>query len=151
MLDSALLTNDAFPSVELGRPVARTQPRVLVGIRDHAFRRIIASVLGEAAEIVEACTPADVLFEVRRSKVDDELHRPIHAAVLDARKDPEGVLDTLEHVRRTHGRIALVVLAGHHADDFFVDAVLRQGAHLVKVPLRSHDLHATLRAALQSR
>lgn len=155
MLDAAALrtTEDAFPAMGLGEvtELSAPMPRVLVGIRDHAFRRIIASVLGEASEVIEACTPDDVLFEVRRSTVQDEMHRPIHAAVLDARKDPDAVLETLERVRRTHGRIALVVLTGHHADETFVEATQRLGAHLVKVPLRSHDLHATVQSALRAR
>lgn len=138
MLGSAYATS--------GAPV-----RVLVGIQDHGFRRIISSVIrAEGPEVVETCNETDLLFELLRSRQPStgelDLRWPVSAIVADLRKDADRALETLAKIQLIHPEVAVILLVGRVTEAFESEAT-RRGATLLALPMTSQNLRAALTAA----
>ena len=125
--------------------------RVLVGIQDHGFRRIISSVIrNEGPEVVETCNETDLLFELLRSRQPStgelDLRWPVSAIVADMRRDGARALDTLAKIRVIHPDVAVILLVGRVTESFAAEAS-RQGAHLLALPMSSQNLRSALQMA----
>ncbi len=135
MLGSAFATSEA--------PV-----RVLVGIQDHGFRRIISSVIrAEGPEVVETCNETDLLFELLRSRQPStgelDLRWPVSAIVADLRKDGDRALGTLAKIRVIHPEVAVILLVGRVSEQLAA-AAARHGATLLALPMSSQNLRSAL-------
>ncbi len=117
--------------------------RVLVAMRDHALRRIVASVLRrDGIDAIEAFDENQTLEEIRRVTPD----RRIEAVLVDARREPDSVAETIARVRAADSRLSVIALVVRRDDEFVATATSR-GAVVLRLPMTSRDLRATLDAA----
>lgn len=138
---------NAFGTSEGEAPV-----RVLVGIGDHGFRRIISSVIrAEGPEVVETCNETDLLFELLRSRQPStgelDLRWPVSAIVADMRREGARALDTLAKIRVIHPDVSVIMLVGRVSEAFEMQA-RSHGAHLLALPMSSQNLRSALAVAL---
>lgn len=116
--------------------------KVLVSMRDHALRRIVANALRkDGMEVVEAFDEAGALDEMRRRS-----NRRIEALLLDARRETQSVIAAIARARAVDPRLAIVALVVR-CDDEFVAGATDAGAIVLRLPMTSRDLRATLDAA----
>lgn len=117
--------------------------RVIVSMRDHALRRIVASVLrGDEIDAIEAFDDPQTLDELKRSTAE----RRVEAVLVDARRDPFAAITTIAKARAADPSLALIALMVRRDDDF-VRAATSRGAVVLRLPMTSRDLRATLDAA----
>src|SRR3954470_25060400 len=117
--------------------------RVIVSMRDHALRRIVASVLRrDGIDAIEAFDDEQTLEELRRSTPE----RRVEAILVDARRDSFAAITTIARMRGCDASLALIALQVRRDDDFALAATNR-GAVVLRLPMTSRDLRATLDAA----
>lgn len=137
---SEILEPPGFESATRGE--AAPARRVIVSMRDHALRRIVASVLRrDDIDVIEAFDDPQTLDELRRAT-----DRRVEAVLVDARRDSFAAITTIAKARAADPGLALIALMVRRDDDF-VRAATTRGAVVLRLPMTSRDLRATLDAA----
>ena len=118
---------------------------VLVAMREHSLRRILAGALRcTGFDVVEAFDDADAIDEIVHAD------RPFDAILRDGRRDPEAVLDALSRIRHADAEAPVLLLVGRTTHPAFAGEARRLGAELLGLPITATELRALL-ATLPSR
>lgn len=128
---------DVVVSGESPALFAQPKPRIVVSMRDHALRRMVAAVMrvDSDLDVIETFGEPDLFAEMSRA--------PVESIVIDARRDPIGALDTLSSIRE-RSRIPVVLVVMSKPDDAFVDAASRLGGSLLRIPVTTSALKAAV-------
>jgi DNA-binding response OmpR family regulator len=115
--------------------------RVLVGMRDHALRRIVSAVLrADGVDAVEAFDETATLHEIRRRLRPD---RRFEAVLLDARRDSDSVLATVARIRAADPSLTVMALIVR-PDEELVEKATARGAKVLRLPITSRALLSML-------
>lgn len=113
---------------------------VLLTMREHGLRRIIAGMLRTSGHtVVEAFDGPDMRSEMAHSD------RAFDVILRDARRDPEAVLSDLARLRDDDCHSRAVLLVGHAPEGYAAEAE-RVGAMLLALPVKAADLRRALEA-----
>jgi AmiR/NasT family two-component response regulator len=112
--------------------------RVLVAMREHSLRRIIAGSLRTAGyAVVEAFEEPDMRWEIESTE------RPFDAVIRDARRSPEATLDEVVRMRDAEIDVPAVFVVSRMSAGFVSEA-RRLGVTLLPLPLKSSALFVAL-------
>ena len=111
---------------------------VLIAMKEHALRRILAGALRSAGHVVvEAFSDTDMMTEISSAAT------PFDAVVRDGRRDPECVLDGLVRLRAADSHLPVCILVNRATPSFAMEAH-RLGATLLGLPLTAAELRAAI-------
>ena len=111
---------------------------VLVAMKEHSLRRILAGTLRTAGHlVVEAFSDAEMTSEIANAPF------LFDAVVRDARKDPQAALDGLARLRAADSDVPAFVLVTKATASFAHEA-RRLGATVLTVPLTAAELRGTI-------
>ena len=115
--------------------------RVLIHVKDHGLRRIVAAVLRlDGLDAVEACEREDMLFHANRFRDDEKFE----VVICDARREGPKTLSSIGALRRVHPTVPVVLLVVR-CDQSFADEAARLGAYLLRLPMTSQELRDAAR------
>jgi DNA-binding response OmpR family regulator len=108
--------------------------QVLVSMRDHALRRLVANVLrADGVVVVEAFDMEATFEELRRS------NHLVQAILLDARRDSFETTVEIARLRAIDPNVGLIAL-NVRRDEAFEGAANRRGALVMQLPMTSRNL-----------
>lgn len=113
---------------------------VLITMREHALRRIVAGALRtDGHAVVEAFDWPDMRAEI------DQAERPFDVVIRDARRHPDDTLNDVVRLRNA-GLATPAIFVVSQVTDGYLSEANRLGVRVLPLPLKAADLRCALEA-----